>query len=324
MHIPDGLMDPTVAAIGWIEFAVALSAAVLFSSRRLKDKDLPRIAMFSAGIFVAQIINFPVGGGTTGHLIGGALFAILVGPAQAMMGMSIVLVIQALLFGDGGVTVLGLNGINMAVIAPLSGWGVYVLLKSLSTAESKTVRWLSVTAAAWSSVFLASAACAGELLVSYAISGGSYGISAAISVPSMLGYHAVIGVGEAAITLGLIAYLRYMAPELIGTSREVPAKASALWSQIVHPTTLAALAVIMAFVIALPFYILYASDGRDGLEQTVADAGLDEDGPLLTAPFSYGETYFQTLFAGILGFAATMVLALFVSRLLNARAHRKG
>jgi cobalt/nickel transport system permease protein len=317
-------MDPTVAAIGWIEFAVALTAAILFSSKKLRDKDLPRIAMFSAGIFVAQIINFPIGGGTTGHLIGGAMFAIMVGPARAVIGLTIVLVIQALLFGDGGVSSLGLNAINMAVIAPLSGWGVYVLLKSLSTVESKTVQWLAVTVAAWSSVFLAAAACAGELLVSYAVSGGSYGIAATISVPSMLGYHAVIGVGEAAITLGLIAYLRYMAPEIIDTSRAESTKAPGPWSRIIQPTTLAVLAVIVAFVIALPFYILYASDGRDGLEQTMADAELGEDGPLLASPFSYGETYFETLFAGILGFAATMVLALIVSRLLNAHAHRKG
>src|SRR4030042_864569 len=124
MHIPDGLMDPIVALIGMLEFLAFISVAVYFSSKRLQEKNLPRIALLSAGIFVAQMLNFPIGGGTTGHLIGAALFAILVGPALAVVGMTVVLVIQALMFGDGGITSFGLNAIHMAVIAPLTGWGV--------------------------------------------------------------------------------------------------------------------------------------------------------------------------------------------------------
>jgi cobalt/nickel transport system permease protein len=319
VHIPDGLMDPTVAGIGWIEFVIVISAAILLSSKRLKEKDLPRVAMFSAGIFVAQIINFPIGGGTTGHLIGGALFAIMVGPVQAMIGMSVVILIQALLFGDGGITALGLNAINMAVIAPLSGWGIYSLIKALAGDVSRTGEWLSLALAAWGSVFLAAAACAGELLVSYAVSGGSYGIASTISVPSMLGYHAVIGAGEAAISVGLISYLRFVAPELVARPRGSAVRASGIGNRIVTPTVLGALAIMLAFAIALPFYFLYASEGKDGLEQTMADAGTQEDEPLLTSPFSYGVSYFETMFAGILGFTTTMVVAVFVTKGLGLR-----
>jgi cobalt/nickel transport system permease protein len=125
MHIPDGLMDPTVSMIGWIEFLVVLGAVLLLAGNRIKEKNLPRVAVLAAGIFVAQMLNFPIGGGTTGHLVGGALFAIIAGPMVAIIGMTVVLIIQGLLFGDGGITALGLNGLNMAVIAPLTGWGVY-------------------------------------------------------------------------------------------------------------------------------------------------------------------------------------------------------
>src|SRR4030042_1886531 len=123
MHIPDGLMDPLVVLIGLVEFLVFISAAVYFGSRKLQEKNLPRIAVLSAGIFVAQMLNFPIGGGTTGHLIGGALLAILAGPALAIVGMTVVLLIQSLMFGDGGITSFGLNALNMAIIAPLTGWG---------------------------------------------------------------------------------------------------------------------------------------------------------------------------------------------------------
>src|SRR4030067_908112 len=95
LHIPDGLMDPRVAALGAIEFVIVIAFALYYSRKRLAEKALPRVALLSAGVFVAQMVNFPVGGGTTGHLIGGALFAIMVGPAMAIVGMTVLLVLQA-------------------------------------------------------------------------------------------------------------------------------------------------------------------------------------------------------------------------------------
>ncbi|HIJ16508.1 MAG TPA: energy-coupling factor ABC transporter permease [Thermoplasmata archaeon] len=165
MHIPDGLMDPLIAGLGWLEFAVVAAIAIYMSGRRVKDKDLPRIAVLSAGIFVAQMLNFPIGGGTTGHLIGGALFAIMVGPVIAIVGMTVILLIQALMFGDGGLTAFGLNAVNMAIIAPLMGWGVYTMLKPLlSKGEAPSGKVFTageafaIGAGAWASVFIASAA----------------------------------------------------------------------------------------------------------------------------------------------------------------------
>ena len=319
MHIPDGLMDPVVAAIGLVEFLLVIGAAFAVSRRHLHDKELPRIALLSAGIFVAQMVNFPVGGGTTGHLIGGALFAIIVGPAMAVIGMTVVLLIQALMFGDGGITAFGLNGLNMAVIAPLTGWGVFNLIKPVASRSQKFGERVAVGVASWASVFIAAAACAAELVVSYAISSGTYGIAATVSVPAMLGYHAVIGIGEAMITVGVIAYVLQVSPRTFqsssATSDSPPGLARFPYSKIIQATA----SVLIVFALALPFYFLYASDGRDGLEQTLAGAGVSEGEPIAASPFSYGETYFAALFAGIMGFLVVALATLGFLRLLDSR-----
>ena len=321
MHIPDGLMDPIVAAIGWIEFLVVLSAAILLSRSKIKERNLPRVAILCAGIFVAQMLNFPVGGGTTGHLIGAALFAILAGPTLAVIGMTVVLLIQALMFGDGGVTALGLNGLNMAVIAPLVGWGVFTLTNSISRSERGLVRGISVALAAWASVFVAAGACAGELLVSYAISAGDYGIAANVSVPAMLGYHALIGIGEAAISVGIVSYIFTLSPELFSASEARPDTRKPA-NLLASSTAQATAVILIVFALMIPLYIVYSSEGRDGLEQTMEEAGTEDGTPLLSAPFNYGETYLQILMAGIVGFLAVCLAALAIMRFLKSPTSR--
>jgi len=325
MHIPDGLMDPLVSMIGWIEFLVVLAGVMLLSRDRIKEKNLPRVAVLSAGIFVAQMLNFPIGGGTTGHLIGGALFAIIAGPMVAVIGMTVVLLIQGLLFGDGGITALGLNGLNMAVIAPLTGWGVYTLLKPLTEKTGSTSRVASgfvVGAAAWASVFVAAATCAAELSVSYAVSSGAYGIAATVSVPAMLGVHAIIGVGEAIITAGVFVYLWSVSPGAITLDSPTKKVLPGLAGLISSSTVKAVVAIIIVFALALPLYFLYSSAGKDGLEKTMENANVTEREPLMASPFSYGENYFSALFAGILGFLAVALAAMGVLKLVRVRAGR--
>lgn len=326
MHIPDGLMDPLVAGLGWAEFMVVAAVAVYLSSRRVKDRDLPRVAVLCAGIFVAQMLNFPVGGGTTGHLVGGALLAIFIGPVVAIVGMTVILAVQALMFGDGGLTAFGLNGLNMAIIAPLIGWGVYTMLKPLlsrgNAPSGKAFtpgEAVAIGAGAWASVFVAAAACAAELAVSYAISGGAYGIAATVSIPAMLGYHAVIGVGEAIITVGVAAYVLLVAPEMFRSVERGPAKATRVVGLLASRTFQATAAILIAFALALPLYFVYSSEGADGLEKTMEDASVTEGDPLLTSPFSYGETYFAALFAGILGFVAVTLAGLGLMKAIGLR-----
>jgi len=298
-----------------------LGAVLLLAGNRVKEKNLPRVAVLSAGIFVAQMLNFPVGGGTTGHLVGGALFAIIAGPTVAIIGMTVVLLIQALMFGDGGITALGLNALNMAVIAPLTGWGVYTLLKTMTEkgGRSSAASGFVVGAAAWASVFVAAAACAAELAVSYAVSSGAYGIAATVSVPAMLGMHAVIGVGEGIITAGVLAYLWSVLPDAITsaspTRKAPPGLRTLIWGN----TARAVVAIIVVFALALPLYFLYASAGKDGLETTMENANVAEGEPLIVSPFSYGQDYFSALFAGLLGFLSVALVALGMMKLVRMR-----
>jgi cobalt/nickel transport system permease protein len=208
MHIPDGLMEPAVVAVGWIITFIVLWLILRILKNRIEDKHMPLMAVLAAGIFVAQMINFPIGGGTSGHLVGAALAAILLGPYSAMVVIATILLIQSLLFGDGGITALGINILNMGIIGCFVGWYVFRMFP-------EKYRSAGIFVASWTAVFLGSLACAIQLSLSYSISGGAYGVPAAIAFPLMLGFHAVIGIGEAIITTGIISYVSHTAPDVM-------------------------------------------------------------------------------------------------------------
>ncbi len=213
VHIPDGLIWPIILLIGWVASIAVVGFAVRRSSKTVGPNRVPFMALLAAGIFVAQMLNFPIGGGTSGHLVGAALATILLGFAPGVLVITVILVVQALLFGDGGITALGVNLLNMAVI----GCAVSAFVLSLSP---QRLRRLTLPAAAWLAVFVGSLACALELGFSYSASNGSFGIPMAIALPAMLGYHSVIGIGEAILTVGIVAYLKQVLPEL---AKEQPA-----------------------------------------------------------------------------------------------------
>lgn len=217
MHIPDGLMDPWVFIVGWALALAALAVALVKVNKNVDERTIPLMALLAAGIFVAQMLNFPVGGGTSGHLIGAALAVALVGLWPAMIIMTAIVVIQGLLFGDGGITAMGLNLLNMAVIAPLVAYLI------ISVAKGNK---FSVPVAAWASVFVAALICAAQLALSYVISNGAYGIDPVLAIPTMAIWHAVIGVGEAIITGGVVLYLAKVAPETLRLSPKNVIKAT--------------------------------------------------------------------------------------------------
>jgi len=212
MHIPDGLMDPAVWVVGFVVAVPVLFIVFRRLGRETDEDRMPFMAVLAAGIFVAQMLNFPVAGGTSGHLIGAALAVVLIGPAAAMAVLTVVIVIQSLFFGDGGITALGLNLLNMAVVAPLASSLVYGAYKRNLKA--------SIFAASWLSVFLAAFATAIELSASFLISGGTYGITPFVALPAMLGYNAVIGVAEGIITVGIWAFISQVAPEITKVGNE--------------------------------------------------------------------------------------------------------
>ena len=213
MHIPDGLMAPAVSALGWVVAVAVLYVSLRKVRGRIEEKDIPLMAVLGAGIFVAQMLNFPIGGGTTGHLVGAALAAVLLGPYAAVLVITSILIIQCFMFGDGGITALGLNITNMAVVGSFTGGLIYRYLGSRN-------RGAAVFVGSWLAVFLGAILCSIELAVSYGISGGAYGIPGGIAIPAMAGYHALIGIGEGIIATGVVSFISQAAPEIMNIGRK--------------------------------------------------------------------------------------------------------
>ncbi len=192
MHIPDGFLNVATVATTYAASAGGVSYAVKEANKKLREKHVPLMGVLAAFIFAAQMLNFPIVGGTSGHLMGAALAAILLGPWASVLIMSCVLLAQSLIFQDGGLLALGANIFNMGIIASFSGYYLYRLTLSI-LGNGKRGRMIGGFVGAWGSVFLASIACAIEL----AISGAS---PIAAVLPTMAGFYAIIGIGEGLVT----------------------------------------------------------------------------------------------------------------------------
>jgi cobalt/nickel transport system permease protein len=211
MHIPDGFINTGTAAVTWAASAGGLSYAVRRLNREIHERQVPLMGVTAAFIFAAQMMNFTVVGGTSGHLLGAALAAILLGPWAGMLVLTSVLAVQALLFQDGGLLALGANILNMAIVGVLVAWLVYGMLKRL-LGERTWATMVGSFAAAWLSVVIASLVAAAELAVSGTLAWE-------VSLPAMGSVHALIGIGEGAITVGVLAFLRAARPDLLTLHR---------------------------------------------------------------------------------------------------------
>lgn len=207
MHIPDGFVNTGTSVATWVASAGGLSYAVRRVNQELGEQQVPLMGVTAAFIFAAQMLNFTVIGGTSGHLLGGALAAILLGPWAGMLVMTSVVIVQALLFQDGGLLALGPNIFNMAIVGVLVGWTVYTGLKKLLGDRTWTIM-VSGFAAAWLSVVIAALAAAVEL----AISGTA---PWEVVLPAMGFVHMLIGIGEGLITVAVLAFLRATRPDLL-------------------------------------------------------------------------------------------------------------
>ncbi len=212
MHIPDGLIatnEPAsvaIAVVMWIVSIMFLAWSWKKAKNTYSSSITALLAISSAFVFAAQMINFPIAFGTSGHLIGGTFLTVLMGPYAAMLSMTIVLLMQAFFFADGGILAFGMNAFNMAVIGGLS----FFLIKLLTKGSNGSRRLIpSVFVASWISVMVGALLTALE--VSPAFTGGFL-----VTVPSMLFYHAIIGLGEGAITAVLISSIQRMQPAIMG------------------------------------------------------------------------------------------------------------
>ena len=206
LHIPDGFISAPVAATGWLVSAGIIAFAVRRTDHNLEERAVPLMGVLAAFIFAAQMVNFPVVGGTSGHLIGGALAAILLGPWAAIIVMTAVVGLQALLFQDGGFAALGVNVLNLSVLSVVVATVIH--RGAVAAGASGVLLTIAVFAAAWFSVEAAAVATAIQL----AISNTS---PAAVALPALMGVHALIGVGEAFITIGALGLIRVARPDLI-------------------------------------------------------------------------------------------------------------
>jgi cobalt/nickel transport system permease protein len=208
VHIPDGFINaPTSLAAGAVA-AGGVGVSLRRAAQTLQERQAPLAGLVAAYIFAVQMLNFPVAAGTSGHLLGGVLAAVLVGPWAGCICVAVVLVVQSL-FADGGLTALGLNITNMAVVGVFGGWAVFRLLRRVLPATKPSVV-VSAGIAAGISVVLAASA----FVVEYAI-GGAGGVPVGTVLAAMVGVHTLIGIGEGIITALTVGVVLGVRPDLV-------------------------------------------------------------------------------------------------------------
>lgn len=218
MHVPDGFLDaPTSAVTGVVAVAV-VGVALVKARTELDDKTAPMAGLVAAFIFAVQMLNFPVGAGTSGHLMGGALAAVLVGPWTGVLCVSVVLLVQSLLFADGGITALGTNIVLMAITTVLVGWVVFKLLQLVLP---KRLTLVPVQAGVAAFVSVPAAALVFVLLYAF---GGTADIPLDTLVTAMFGVHTLIGIGEGVITGLAVGAIVAVRPDLVYAARPVLAR----------------------------------------------------------------------------------------------------
>lgn len=266
MHAPDGFLDaPTAIATGLLS-AGAVGVAIRQSRQELDDRQVPLAGVTAAFIFAAQMVNFPVAAGTTGHLIGGALAAVLLGPWMGLLVVTVVVLVQALVFADGGLTALGYNVFNMAIVTSLGGWAVFRLVRRVLRATPTSVA-VAAGIAGFASVVLSAAAFSLQWL-----------FGATVAVPfdrvftAMVGIHTIIGIGEGVITALTVAAVLAARPDLVTGARDLGVAATPR-RRGTRRFVLAGLAVALVVAVGVA---QFAVDDPDGLERVAEDTGFAE------------------------------------------------
>jgi len=303
MHIPDGFLSLTVSIMCWVITAATVGLAISKTNKSLGEKQVPLMGVMAAFIFAAQMINFPVAGGTSGHLLGGALAAIILGPWAGMLVMTSVIAVQALLFQDGGLVVMGANILNMGLVTVAVGYGLY----RSTTGQKKAIRLTVAGIAAWLSVMTGALLTALQLW----LSGTS---SLTIVIPAMLGVHALIGAGESLITVAALSFIFQTRPDLLDDDSE-SAKGSRGW-------------ILVGGLVALVVVLLspLASTDPDGLNRVAANLGFIHSaqsgrGPLAGYSIAFLQnTSISKIFSGLVGVLVVALVVTLISRGLKLKS----
>jgi len=215
VHIPDGFINAPTSLVGGVVAVGLIAVSIKKAADTLDDRQVPLAGLVAAFIFAMQMLNFPVAGGTSGHLLGGCLAAVLVGPWVGSLAMAVVFIVQALVFADGGLTALGLNIILMGYVTCFGGYGIFWLLRRVLP-KTKGAVTVASALAAWCGVVLAS----GVFVLYYAI-GGSGDVSLTAVAVGMVGVHMLIGIGEAVITGLTVGAVLATRPDLVYGARDL-------------------------------------------------------------------------------------------------------
>lgn len=215
MHIPDGFINAPTSIAAGVAAAGGVGLSLKKASRTLEDKQAPLAGLVAAFIFAVQMLNFPVAAGTSGHLLGGALAAVLVGPWAGALCVTLVLIVQGLFFADGGLSALGLNVLNMAIVTAWGGYAIFLAFRGVLP-KSRTGVFVASAIAAFLAVILASM----TFVLEYAI-GGVGDAPVGTVFGAMVGVHALIGIGEALITGFTVAAVMAVRPDLVYGARDL-------------------------------------------------------------------------------------------------------
>ncbi|MFI5571063.1 energy-coupling factor ABC transporter permease [Streptomyces sp. NPDC051740] len=336
MHAPDGFINAPVSAAAGVVAAGAIAVSLRGARRELDERTAPLAGLVAAFIFAVQMLNFPVAAGTSGHLLGGALAAILVGPFTGILCVSVVLLMQAVLFADGGLTALGVNITDMAIVTTVVA---YALFRGLVKVLPRTRR--SVTAASFVAALVSVPASAVVFTLLYAI-GGTADVSLGKVATAMVGVHVLIGIGEAVITALTVGAVIAVRPDLVHGARGLTRKLKLrVNGELVDapdapepepvparsPRKVWITGLVTSLVLA-GFVSFYASADPDGLEKVATDHGIDEkaeEHAIADSPLAdYGvedvdDARLSGGLAGVIGVGVTVVAGTGVFRVVRRR-----
>ncbi|MFD0315525.1 energy-coupling factor ABC transporter permease [Streptomyces flavalbus] len=323
MHVPDGFIDAPTSAAAGVLAAGAIAVSLRGARRELDERTAPLAGLVAAFIFAVQMLNFPVAAGTSGHLLGGALAAILVGPYTGVLCVSVVLLMQGVLFADGGLTALGVNITTMALVTTVVAYGLF---RGLVKVLPRTRR--TVTVASFAAALLSVPAAALAFTALYAV-GGTTDVSIGKVATAMVGVHVLIGLGEATITALTVGAVIAVRPDLVYGARgltqrlKLRVNGELVDAPAAEPVAAAArsprrvwIAGLVTSLVLAGFVSFYASADPDGLEKVAADNGIDqraEDHDLADSPLAdYGvkdvdDARLSGGLAGVLGVGVTVV-----------------
>ncbi len=306
MHLPDGFLDAKTALLTTGAAALGLGIASRQVRTVLQPRQTPLLGLAAAFVFAAQMVNFPVVHGTSGHLVGGVLISILLGPGAAVIVMTCVLLVQCLMFADGGLTALGANVFNMAIVSGCGGYAVFRFLRKLMPMEPNQRMVFAAAFAGWLGTVLGAVSCAGQLALAGLVPWS-------IGFPAMAGVHMLIGIGEGVATaLVVMAVLRARPQMLAGT-----VESGATWRGFLPYGLLVCFGLVV-------FVAPFACSWPDGLDSVGRALGIEGrattpkiQGPLAEYRLPWvGSSAAATALAGLIGVAVAFIASYLLARVV--------